>query len=210
VVYPLEGIHDTETNRCHPHHHHHSAIATVRNSHQRLRHWRFPHQSVLPSDVNAQVDASGYHAVEKYDGQLKYWCQDWQTDEMTLQKYEVSANERFYKQEYCGCSHSLRDSNEWRKANGIPKIRIGGDTAGLGERYFCDPITDAQEESQDVVDEFFKVANEIAAVTTNTDSTAVGGSCDEVAKKRKAALRAYGERRKNEKDDGIINGLNNW
>jgi len=70
----------------------------------------------------AQVDASGHRAVEKYDGQLKYWCQDWQTDEMTLQKYEVSANERFYKQEYCGCSHSLRDSNEWRKANGMPKI----------------------------------------------------------------------------------------
>lgn len=43
----------------------------------------------------AQVDASGHRAVEKYDGQLKYWCQDWQTDEMTLQKYEVSANERF-------------------------------------------------------------------------------------------------------------------
>ena len=157
----------------------------------------------------AQVDASGYRAVEKYEGQLQYWCQDWQTDEMTLQKYEVSANERFYKQEYCGCSHSLRDSNEWRKANGIPKIRIGGDTAGLGERYFSDPITDAQEESQDVVDEFFKVANEIAAVSITIDGTDGDGG-DEVVKKRKAALRAYGERRKNEKDDGIINGLNNW
>ena len=27
----------------------------------------------------------------------------------------VSAEERFYKQEYCGCSYSLRDSNLWRK-----------------------------------------------------------------------------------------------
>jgi hypothetical protein len=159
-------------------------------------------------DAN-QVDASGYRAVEKYEGKLQYWCQDWQTDEMTLQKYEVSANERFYKQEYCGCSYSLRDSNEWRKANGIPKIQIGGDTAGLGERYFSDPITDAQEESQDVVDEFFKVANEIAAVSTTIDGTAGDGG-DEVVKKRKAALKAYGERRKSEKDDGIINGLNNW
>jgi len=39
---------------------------------------------------------------------------------------KISANEKFYKQEYCGCSYSLRDSNEWRAANGIPKIRIGG------------------------------------------------------------------------------------
>lgn len=100
--------------------------------------------------------------------------------------------------------HSLRDSNDWRKANGIPKIRIGGETAGLGERYFADPIKDAEEESQDVVDEFFKVANEIAKLTT------AGGGSDEVVKKRKEALKAYGVRRKNEKDDGVINGLNNW
>jgi len=152
-----------------------------------------------------QVDASGHRAIEKYDGRLKYWCQDWQTDEMTLRKYEESVKERFYKQEYCGCSHSLRDSNEWRKANGIPKIRIGGETAGLGERFFTDPIKDAEEESQDVVDEFFKVANEIADVLTTTES-----GCDEVVKRRKEALRAYEERRKNEKDDGIIHGLNNW
>ena len=42
----------------------------------------------------AQVDASGRRSVEKYNGSLKYWCRDWQTDEMTLRKYEVSAKER--------------------------------------------------------------------------------------------------------------------
>jgi hypothetical protein len=75
----------------------------------------------------------------------------------------------------------------------------------LGERFFTDPIKDAEEESQDVVDEFFKVANEIAEVLTTTES-----GFDEVVKRRKEALRAYEERRKNEKDDGIIHGLNNW
>lgn len=144
-----------------------------------------------------QVDESGRRAAGRYDG-LAYWRQDWQSDEMTLRKYEISARERFYKQEYCGCSYSLRDSNDWRRANGIPKIQIGGSAAGLGERYFSDPLVDAAEESQDVVDEFFEQANAIAEA---------GG--DDVAK-RKEALRVYRDRRKSEKVDGVVNGLNNW
>merc|ERR1712166_1654307 len=104
---------------------------------------------------------------------------------MTLRKYQISAENKFYKQEYCGCSYSLRDSNEWRRANGIPKIQIGGEHAGLGNRYFTDPIEDAQEESQDVVDEFFTQAKEIAEA----------GS-DRVERKKK--LDVYKDRRKNE------------
>jgi hypothetical protein len=84
-----------------------------------------------------------------------------------------------------------------RKANGIPKIEIGGDKAGLGERYFSNPINDAAEESQDVVDEFFKQATELAEVGNDVS-------------KRKEALNVYKSRRKNEKADGTINGLNNW
>ncbi len=144
-----------------------------------------------------QVDDSGYRAAARYEG-LKYWCQNWQSDEMTLRKYEISASERFYKQEYCGCSYSLRDSNDWRKANMIPKIKIGGDTAGLGDRYFSDPLVDAAEESQDVVDEFFSQANEIAETAGND------------IMKRKEALKVYKDRRKTEKTDGVVNGLNNW
>lgn len=143
-----------------------------------------------------QVDDSGARAAAKYDN-LEYWTHDWQSDEMTIRKYQISANERFYKQEYCGCSYSLRDSNEWRKANGIPKIEIGGETAGLGERYFSNPLVDAQEESQEVVDEFFAQANEIAEAGNDH-------------KERKKRLEVYKSRRKNEADDGILNGLNNW
>jgi hypothetical protein len=84
-----------------------------------------------------------------------------------------------------------------RKANGIPTIEIGGEKAGLGERYFSNPIVDAAEESQDVVDEFFKQATEIAEVGNDVS-------------KRKEALNVYKSRRKNEKADGTINGLNNW
>jgi predicted adenine nucleotide alpha hydrolase (AANH) superfamily ATPase len=143
-----------------------------------------------------QVDASGERAAARYEN-LAYYAQDWQSDEMTLRKYQISAGERFYKQEYCGCSYSLRDSNEWRRANGIPKIQIGGEQAGLGNRYFSDPIVDAEEESQDVVDEFFKQADEIAQA---------GADYGE----RKNALKVYENRRKNEKEDGQTNGLNNW
>ena len=116
---------------------------------------------------------------------------------MTLRKYEISAKEHFYKQEYCGCSYSLRDSNDWRKANGIPKIAIGGDKAGLGDRWFSNPIVDAAEESQDVVDEFFKQANEVAEVGRDV-------------KKRKEVLEVYKDRRKNEAADGRLDGFNNW
>ena len=143
-----------------------------------------------------QVDAAGYTAVERYPT-LVYWAQNWQNDEMTLRKYQISAEERFYKQEYCGCSYSLRDSNEWRRANGIDLIKIGGERAGLGNRYFSDPIADAEEESQDVVDEFFRQANEVAQAGADRES-------------RKQALKVYENRRKNEKHDGRVVGLNNW
>lgn len=143
-----------------------------------------------------QVDASGYRAAARYEG-LCYWAYDWQSDEMTLRKYQISASEKFYKQEYCGCSYSLRDSNDWRKANGIPKIQIGGNTAGIGDRYFSDALIDAQEESQQVVDEFFAQANEIAEAGKDRAE-------------RKKRLAVYKNRRKNEADDGVINGFNNW
>mmetsp|Transcript_18787 Transcript_18787/g.42862 ORF Transcript_18787/g.42862 Transcript_18787/m.42862 type:complete len:220 (-) Transcript_18787:85-744(-) len=144
-----------------------------------------------------QVDDSGRRCAAKYPG-LHYWAYDWQGDAMTLRKYQISAQEKFYKQEYCGCSHSLRDSNAWRRANGIPSIQIGGDHAGLGERYFSDPMQDALEESQDVVDEFFAHANELSAVA------------GEDKQERKKALSIYQNRRKDEKNDSKVIGLNNW
>ncbi|KAL3940036.1 MAG: hypothetical protein SGBAC_005339 [Bacillariaceae sp.] len=143
-----------------------------------------------------QVDDSGDRAAAKYSN-LVYWRYNWKSDEMTLRKYQISADRKFYKQEYCGCSPSLRDSNEWRKANGIPNIQIGGETAGLGNRYFSNAIEDAEEENQDVVDEFFAQAQEIAQAGT-----------DRVERKKR--LETYKDRRKSEANDGILNGLNNW
>jgi len=106
----------------------------------------------------SQVNGSGIRAARPHFPKLKFWVYDWQTDAMTKRKYDISVEERFYKQEYCGCSYSLRDSNIWRVKNGIDKVKIGGKTAGLGTRYFVDAEKDAAEESQEVVDAFFRDA----------------------------------------------------
>jgi hypothetical protein len=37
-------------------------------------------------------------------------------------------------------------------------VKIGGDQAGLGNRYFTDATVDAEEEKQEVVDAFFASA----------------------------------------------------
>jgi predicted adenine nucleotide alpha hydrolase (AANH) superfamily ATPase len=117
-----------------------------------------------------QVNLAGIRAVNLYSAEtkadsdydndlaLQFWVYNWKTDVMTRRKYEVSVEEKFYKQEYCGCSYSLRDSNIWRAQQGIPPVVIGGESAGLGTRYFEDVEVDAAEESQEVVDSFFKDA----------------------------------------------------
>ena len=106
-----------------------------------------------------QINFSGFKTSNLYRNQIKYWKYNWQTDEMTSRKYQISVGEKFYKQEYCGCSYSLRDSNLWRAKQGIPLVKIGGEIAGIGNRYFTDVKLDEEDESQDVVDAFFRDAN---------------------------------------------------
>jgi hypothetical protein len=65
-------------------------------------------------------------------------------------RYRINAENVFYKQEYCGCAYSLRDSNIWRGEQGKAPIKIGGDS------YYLDPVADAAEESREVVDSFFE------------------------------------------------------
>jgi len=97
----------------------------------------------------AQVNASGFKAAAKYPG-IEYWASDWQTEAMSQKKYEINARERFYKQEYCGCTYSLRDSNHWRSKQGIPPIAVAG--GGV----YSDPTVDEQEESIETVEGFFR------------------------------------------------------
>lgn len=75
-----------------------------------------------------QINGSGERAAAHYPG-LHYWTFNWRKQGGAARMLEISKEERFYMQEYCGCIYSLRDTNKWRLANGRPKII-------LGEKYY--------------------------------------------------------------------------
>ncbi len=71
-----------------------------------------------------QINDCGVRAASKYKG-LTYWTYNWRLDCGSARMYEIAKTEHFYKQEYCGCIYSLRDTNEWREKNNKSKIDIG-------------------------------------------------------------------------------------
>jgi predicted adenine nucleotide alpha hydrolase (AANH) superfamily ATPase len=71
-----------------------------------------------------QINDCGVRAASRYDG-VTYWAYNWRVDGGGARMYEISKAEHFYKQEYCGCIYSLRDTNQWREKNNKSKIQIG-------------------------------------------------------------------------------------
>ncbi|CAB4243262.1 Epoxyqueuosine reductase QueH [Methylacidimicrobium sp. AP8] len=71
-----------------------------------------------------QVTRAGMRAAARYPG-LTYWTYNWRKRGGSQRMIEISRQERFYQQEYCGCLYSLRDANRWRTAHGRPKIELG-------------------------------------------------------------------------------------
>ena len=74
-------------------------------------------------DMN-QINNSGKYAASKFKG-LSYWDFNWRKENGSHRMIEVSKDEGFYMQEYCGCVYSLRDTNKWRTKNLKSKIEIG-------------------------------------------------------------------------------------
>ena len=74
-------------------------------------------------DMN-QINDSGLRAAEKYYG-ITYWTYNWRKKGGAERMYKIAKRENFYKQEYCGCVYSLRDTNKWRTQNEREKIKIG-------------------------------------------------------------------------------------
>ena len=74
-------------------------------------------------DMN-QINESGLRAAARYE-HLTYWTYNWRKQGGAARMYEIAKRENFYKQEYCGCVYSLRDTNQWRKANGRERVQIG-------------------------------------------------------------------------------------
>lgn len=71
-----------------------------------------------------QINDSGLRAASNYPG-VTYWTYNWRKDGGGARMYELAKEEEFYKQEYCGCIYSLRDTNNWRKQNDRQEITIG-------------------------------------------------------------------------------------
>jgi len=80
-------------------------------------------------DMN-QINECGIRAAKNYEG-ISYWTYNWRKEGGGARMYEIAKREEFYKQEYCGCIFSLRDSNAWRVKNGREEIKIG-------EEFYCD------------------------------------------------------------------------
>jgi predicted adenine nucleotide alpha hydrolase (AANH) superfamily ATPase len=71
-----------------------------------------------------QINGCGERAAAHYEG-VTYWTYNWRKDGGSARMYEIAKEENFYKQEYCGCIYSLRDTNEWRVSKGREAIAIG-------------------------------------------------------------------------------------
>ncbi|CEK11778.1 epoxyqueuosine reductase QueH [Legionella hackeliae] len=74
-------------------------------------------------DMN-QINDSGIRAASRYPN-IVYWTYNWRKNGGSERMYQIAKRENFYKQEYCGCVYSLRDTNLWRKKNERERIKIG-------------------------------------------------------------------------------------
>ncbi len=71
-----------------------------------------------------QINDCGTRAASHYPS-VTYWTYNWRKSGGGARMYELAKEEEFYKQEYCGCIYSLRDTNNWRKQNDRQEITIG-------------------------------------------------------------------------------------
>lgn len=77
-----------------------------------------------------QINGCGERAAQRYSD-LSYWTFNWRKGGGSQRMIQISKEQRFYQQEYCGCVYSLRDTNRARGARGYAKIRFG-------ERFYGD------------------------------------------------------------------------
>lgn len=73
-------------------------------------------------DMN-QINDCGVRAASRYQD-VDYWTFNWRKGGGSERMYQIAKEENFYKQEYCGCVYSLRDTNRWRQSNGRCRIKL--------------------------------------------------------------------------------------
>lgn len=79
-----------------------------------------------------QINQCGINAAEPYDN-IEYWTFNWRKKGGAQRMVEISKEEQFYQQEYCGCVYSLRDTNAWREKNDRDPVAIGVKFYGLDD-----------------------------------------------------------------------------
>ncbi len=78
-----------------------------------------------------QINASGLKAAQLFPN-IEYWTFNWRKQGGATRMIELSKQEQFYQQEYCGCVYSLRDTNRWRQKHDRPRIVRGVKFYGKG------------------------------------------------------------------------------
>ena len=78
--------------------------------------------SISRSKDIEQINGCGMRAVSKYPG-MQYWTHNWRKRGGSQRMVTISRREGFYRQEYCGCVYSLRDSNRSRHVRGRAHIK---------------------------------------------------------------------------------------
>ena len=71
-----------------------------------------------------QINGCGLRAAQMYEG-LSYWTYNWRKGGGANRMIQISKENKFYQQEYCGCAYSLRDTNQHRVKQGRKPIQIG-------------------------------------------------------------------------------------
>ena len=74
-------------------------------------------------DMN-QINGCGERAAARYED-MTYWTFNWRKGGGANRMIDLSKQERFYQQEYCGCVYSLRDTNRHRTEMGRAPIELG-------------------------------------------------------------------------------------
>lgn len=68
-----------------------------------------------------QVNRCGHRAATRHEG-ITFWDRNWRKSGGANRATKIAREEQFYRQDYCGCIYSLKDSEE-RKKNRNPKER---------------------------------------------------------------------------------------
>lgn len=71
----------------------------------------------------SQVNRSGLKATSSYPNLTFLDC-NWRKNNALQRKQEITQQEAFYRQQYCGCLYSLRDTNQDKKQKGLPPIPL--------------------------------------------------------------------------------------